>query len=249
MKENENLKQSNVVLIQSTNPELLKISQSICRYKEKMKESKLLLNDEDIVKECLDNNFEEINELKKENENLKNKIKNLEEEIKVKTKETETKILSLSQKYSDSEEEEFDINFLAKNAKEKNNSEDIKIEKLLSLIRGDLNIKRKTVVKNVFEFNDKEKKRNIKLNEIKQLYNSKMHPDAYVGYKKESDVYKEFCYTFDIFCIFYEIYEYITLEQFIEYYKGISASIIDDNYFDDVLNGVWNINIVQMIIL
>ena len=128
LKENENLKQSNVVLIQSTNPELLKISQSICRYKEKMKESKLLLNDEDIVKECLDNNFEEINELKKENENLKNKIKNLEEEIKVKTKETETKILSLSQKYSDSEEEEFDINFLAKNAKEKNNSEDIKID-------------------------------------------------------------------------------------------------------------------------
>ena len=126
---------------------------------------------------------------------------------------------------------------------EKYTPDKIKTEKLLSLIRGDLNIKRKTVVKNVFEFNDKEKKGNIKLNEIKQLYNSKMHPDAYVGYKKESDVYKEFCYTFDIFCNFYEIYEYITLEQFIEYYKGISASIIDDNYFDDVLNGVWNINI------
>ena len=124
---------------------------------------------------------------------------------------------------------------------EKYTPDKIKTEKLLCLIRGDLNIKRKTVVKNVFEFIDKEKKGNIKLSEIKKLYNSKLHPDAYVGYKKESDVYKEFCYTFDIFCNFYEIYECINLEQFIEYYKGISASIIDDNYFDDVLNGVWNI--------
>ena len=124
---------------------------------------------------------------------------------------------------------------------EKYTPDKIKTEKLLCLIRGDLNIKRKMVVKNVFEFIDKEKKGNIKLSEIKKLYNSKLHPDAYVGYKKESDVYKEFCYTFDIFCNFYEIYECISLEQFIEYYKGISASIIDDNYFDDVLNGVWNI--------
>ena len=119
----------------------------------------------------------------------------------------------------------------------------IKTEKLLNLIRGDLNIKRRTVVKNVFDFNDKEKKGRIKLEQIKNLFNSKMHPDAYVGYKNEKDVYKEFCYTFDIFCNFYEIYEYITCEQFMEYYKGISASIINDNYFDDVLNGVWNINI------
>jgi Ca2+-binding EF-hand superfamily protein len=72
-----------------------------------------------------------------------------------------------------------------------------------------------------------------------------MHPDVYVGFRKKEEVFKEFCYTFDIFCNFYEIYEYITCEQFMEYYKGISASIIDDNYFDDVINGVWNINNVE----
>ena len=125
---------------------------------------------------------------------------------------------------------------------DKINPDKIKTERLLNLIRGDLNIKRRTVLKNVFEFNDKEKKGSIKLDKIKNLFNAKMHPDVYVGFKKKEDVFKEFCYTFDIFCNFYEIYEYITCEQFIEYYKGISASIVDDNYFDDVVNGVWNIN-------
>ena len=126
---------------------------------------------------------------------------------------------------------------------DKINFDKTKTEELLKLIRGEINIKRKTLIQNVFNYNDKEQKGKITLKEIKNLYNAKMHPDVYVGYKKENDVYKEFLYTFNTFCEFYEIDEYITCEEFIEYYKGISASIVEDNYFDDILNGVWNINI------
>ena len=126
---------------------------------------------------------------------------------------------------------------------DKINSDKIKTEELLKLTRGEINIKRKILIQNVFNYNDKEQKGKIKLKEIKNLYNAKMHPDVYVGYKTEKDIYKEFLYTFDTFCEFYEIYDYINCEEFIEYYKGISASIVEDNYFDDILNGVWNINI------
>ena len=125
------------------------------------------------------------------------------------------------------------------------NSNQINIEELLNLIRGEINIKRKTSIENIFKMIDTEKIGKIKLEEIKSLYNCKMHPDAYIGFKKEEDIFKEFCYTFDIFCDFYNIHEYINCEQFIEYYKGISASILDDNYFDDIINGVWNISIVR----
>ena len=125
------------------------------------------------------------------------------------------------------------------------NPDKIKIRELLELIRGDINIKRKTSIENVFKVNDKNKIGKISIEEIKHLYNCKMHPDVIVGFKKVEEIYKEFCYTFDIFCDFYGIIDYINCEEFIEYYRGISASILDDNYFDDVINGVWGIDIVN----
>ena len=122
---------------------------------------------------------------------------------------------------------------------DKTNSDKIKIKELLTLIRGNINIKRKTSIENVFKNIDKNKLGKVNIEEIKSLYNCKLHPDVYVGFKKEEDIYKEFCYTFDIFCDFYGITDYINCGEFIEYYNGISASIFDDNYFDDIINGVW----------
>ena len=128
---------------------------------------------------------------------------------------------------------------------EKTNPDKIKIKALLALIRGNINIKRKTSIENVFKINDINKIGKLNIEEIKALYNCQMHPDVYLGFKKKEEIYKEFCYTFDIFCDFYGINDYINCEEFIEYYKGISASVLDDNYFDDIINGVWGLNIVR----
>ena len=106
-----------------------------------------------------------------------------------------------------------------------------------------MNEKRKIIIKYSYSLIDKDKMGRIPLDIIKSSYNCKLHPDVYVGLKQEEDIYKEFCYTFDVYCSLYNIKEYINCEQFIEYYWGISASIIDDNYFEDILNGVWNNNI------
>ena len=125
------------------------------------------------------------------------------------------------------------------------NSDKINTNELLKLIRGEINLKRKTSLENVFKMNDKNKMGKISIEEMKSLYNSSMHPDVYLGYKKQEEVYTEFCFTFDVFCDFYDIKDYINCDQFIDYYKGISASICDDNYFDDIINGVWDINIVR----
>ena len=36
------------------------------------------------------------------------------------------------------------------------------------------------------------------------------------------------------------IKDVINYKQFLEYYNGISSSILDENYFIDILNGVWD---------
>ena len=119
----------------------------------------------------------------------------------------------------------------------------VKTEKILQLIRGNLNEKRKKILEYTFSLIDKDKIGRIPLDIIKNLYNYKLHPDVYVGFKQEEDIYKEFSYTIDTYCDLYNVKEYITQDQFIEYYSGVSGSIIDDNYFEDILNGVWNQNI------
>ena len=127
------------------------------------------------------------------------------------------------------------FNFIDNSKKDSVPSEDI-----LRLIRGNLNNKRKNIIEFSYSLIDKDNRGRVPISILKSLYNYKLHPDVYVGVKPEEDIYKEFTYTFDLFCRLYNIYDYITLEQFTNYYWGISASIIDDNYFEDILNGVWN---------
>ena len=115
-------------------------------------------------------------------------------------------------------------------------------ENILQLIRGNLNKNRKKLIEYSYSLIDKDKNGRIPISLVKGLYNCKLHPDVYVGFKQEEDIYKEFCYTFDLYCNLYNINEYITCEEFVEYYWGVSASRIDDNYFEDILNGVWNQN-------
>ena len=126
---------------------------------------------------------------------------------------------------------------------DKSKSNNVPTETILQLIKGNLNEKRKIIIEYSYSLIDKDKMGRVPLDIIKSSYNCKLHPDVYVGLKQEEDIYKEFCYTFDVYCSLYNVKEYINCEQFIDYYWGISASIIDDNYFEDILNGVWNNNI------
>ena len=153
LEENNDLKQSKVTLIQSTNQQMIKNNQSLNEYVEKVREleqEKLLLESqlEESKKQSMrvDNSvnflYEEENiRYTNEIDNLKKKIKNLEKEnklLKVENEELKKKIdgikkkedgkcLTMSNNLSNFEEE-YDVLDLANNAKEKNNSEDMKID-------------------------------------------------------------------------------------------------------------------------
>jgi hypothetical protein len=76
------------------------------------------------------------------------------------------------------------------------------------------------------------------------IYNAKKHPAVMDGRKTEEQVLGEFLETFETH---HNIMNdtardsIVTLEEFIEYYTNISASIDDEMYFAQMMNAAWNL--------
>ena len=114
---------------------------------------------------------------------------------------------------------------------------------IINLIVDPMNEHRKLSVINKFSKIDIEKQGQVKVSLLKEKYNAKGHPDVLIGKISEEEIYKQFCETLDIYCNIRNINDYINFNQFADYYNGISSSILDENYFQEILNGVWDENI------
>ena len=113
---------------------------------------------------------------------------------------------------------------------------------ILNVLKGELNDRRKIYLNKVFKILDSEKKGEISINKLKNIFDAKNHPDVLNNNKSENELYNQFCYTLDIFIRFSNILNYrINNEQFIEYYSGVSPSIKDDDYFEQILNNIWDV--------
>ena len=116
----------------------------------------------------------------------------------------------------------------------------ISINKFLRVIKGYLNDFRKQVLIYIFQKQiDIHKNGKISIYYFKELYNAKNHPDVLNKKINESEAKTQFNYTFDIYCKLYKIYDEINCSQFIKYYEGISPSIPNDLYFQEIINNVW----------
>ena len=114
---------------------------------------------------------------------------------------------------------------------------------ILNLITEPINEKRKIYLVKVFKSIDSDKKGEISINKLKNIFNAKNHPDVSDNIRKEDEIYNQFCYTLDIFIRFNNILNYsINLEQFIDYYSGISPSINEDEEFQKILEKVWDVD-------
>ena len=116
----------------------------------------------------------------------------------------------------------------------------ITIEDIINDIVDPLSEHRKLYVVNKFALLDLDKQGEVKVSLLKEKYNPKGHPDVIAGKTTDEEIFKQFCYTLDIYCSIRNINENINYKQFIDYYAGISSSILDEKYFEDILNGVWD---------
>ena len=84
----------------------------------------------------------------------------------------------------------------------------------------------------------------LDIDDIKDSYNASKHPDVIAGKRTEDDILVEFLQTFEAHHNMKEGGQNdgrVTLEEFTEYYKNISSSIDNDDYFALMMNNSWNI--------
>ena len=94
---------------------------------------------------------------------------------------------------------------------------------------------------------DSDKSGKVDINDIRQTYNAKKHPDVMSGKKKEEEVLCEFLETFEQNYTNMRGHEdtrdgVISMEEWLEYYNNVSMSIDDDEYFALMMNNAWNLD-------
>ena len=126
------------------------------------------------------------------------------------------------------------------NAFDRNGDGTIDYDEFLRIIKGDMAPHRLNLVKKAFKILDKDGSGEVDYNDICDTYNAKKHPAVLEGRKTERQVLEEFLATFEM-AQSGKPDGIVTLEEFIEYYTSVSASIDNDQYFGQMMNSSWNI--------
>ncbi len=90
------------------------------------------------------------------------------------------------------------------------------------------------LVEQAFKKLDKDGNGTLEVSDIMGVYNAKKHPAVVEGRKTEEQVLGEFLETFEAHhnsLSGRKSDHVVTMEEFVEYYSNISASIDDDQYF------------------
>ena len=126
----------------------------------------------------------------------------------------------------------------------KNDNDILSTDQLINIIKGTLDEQRKLYIIEVFSKIDTEQKKKISIQLLKNMFNAKKHPEVINGTKSKEEILEQFCYSLDLYCEINGIEKNgeLSFENFIDYYSCVSASIPDEVYFEDMINGVWSDN-------
>ena len=128
---------------------------------------------------------------------------------------------------------------------DRDGSGEISYDEFLRSVRGDMNESRIALCKKAYKIMDKDGSGLLDINDIRQNYNAKQHPDVKSGKKTEDEILGEFLDTFeDHFCDMKGNADSrdgkITMREWIEYYNNVSMSIDRDDYFQLMMNNTWD---------
>ena len=121
----------------------------------------------------------------------------------------------------------------------------IDYQEFLKGVIGEMNERRKRIIQQAFKAIDKNGIGLDELDDMRENYNAKMHPDVLSGKKTEEEVLAEFLDTFEYqFSLLSDEKENeskISLEEFLDYYNNISLGIKDDDFFEEMIKNVNNL--------
>lgn len=104
---------------------------------------------------------------------------------------------------------------------------------------------RKGLAMLAFGIMDADKSGIIDIDDIRQKYNAKMHPDVKSGKKTEDEILFEFIDTFEKHHsdnVEDERDGRVSKAEWIEYYNNVSMSIDLDEYFEVMMTNAWKLN-------
>jgi calcyphosin len=120
---------------------------------------------------------------------------------------------------------------------DKNNDGKLSYDEFLSGLRGDLNVRRKGLVDLAFNKLDSDKSGIVDINDLVSTYNVEFHPQFKSGEKSKKEILEDFMKQWDTV----DKNGKVTREEFYVYYRDISASIDDDDYFELMIRNAWHI--------
>jgi Ca2+-binding EF-hand superfamily protein len=120
---------------------------------------------------------------------------------------------------------------------DRDGSQTMNFDEFIRGVRGKLNERRTNLIGLAFDKLDKTGNGVVELNDLQGVYNGSMHPDVMSGEKTEDQVLSEFMEQWDTL----EQDGVVTFEEFCDYYKDVSCSIDDDDYFELMIRNAWKI--------
>jgi Ca2+-binding EF-hand superfamily protein len=138
-----------------------------------------------------------------------------------------------------------DINILFDEFDTNKNGE-INYEEFVLAFTGEMCERRKRLITILFEVLDKDRKGFVELDDIRNTYNPKNHPDILAGKRTEDEVLAEFLdnlqYHFSLLKSDKEQENTkINFDEFLAFFNYISAGIEDDDYFENIIKAGFNL--------
>ena len=124
------------------------------------------------------------------------------------------------------------------NTFDRDSSGSISYDELLRGLRGNLSPRRREMIQKAFDILDRDGSGVVTLDNVREIYDASEHPDVISGRKTEDEALTEFMSQWDTIDKDNEI----TREEFLEYYKDVSASIDTDDYFELMMRNAWHIS-------
>lgn len=126
-----------------------------------------------------------------------------------------------------------------------NQNGEIEYNEFVGALINDVPEERITRLKQVFYILDKDNSGGVSIDEIKDGYMYKKHPDVLKGKKSPDEVYAEFLdnvdYHFKLLKNDAKLDE-MRVEDFIDFYKNISFTYSNSNEFNDTIKYVWGLD-------
>lgn len=128
---------------------------------------------------------------------------------------------------------------------DRDRSGEISYDEFLRVIRGEVSDQRLDLIQRAFQSLDRDGSGIIDYKDIQDSYSTKKHPAVIEGRKTERQVYDEFLQNFEAHHTTWKNEKpdgKITMEEWVEYYTNVSASIDSDVYFSQMMNSSWNLD-------